>query len=46
LPHTKIGKSVRFTPAQVEQILQDGERPRLHEPDHRPLRRGSARTKL
>jgi excisionase family DNA binding protein len=46
LPYTKIGKNVRFTPSQVEQILADGERPSLHAADSRPRGRGSARTRL
>ena len=29
LPYTKLGKSVRFTPAQVTQILAAGESPAL-----------------
>ena len=46
LPYSKIGKNVRFTPAQVEQIVKAGERPPLPAADDRPQGRGSARTKL
>ena len=46
LPYSKIGKNVRFTPSQVEQILADSERPPLRAADDRPRGRGSARTKL
>ena len=46
LPYTKTGRNVRFTPAQVVQIVKAGERPRLREVDDRPRGRGSARTKL
>jgi hypothetical protein len=44
LPYTKIGRNVRFTPAQVEQILRDGDRPALHA--NIPRHPGSARTRL
>jgi excisionase family DNA binding protein len=30
LPFTKLGRSVRFTPAQVDQIVEAGERPPVH----------------
>jgi excisionase family DNA binding protein len=45
LPYTKIGRNVRFTPQQVAQILEDGQRPPVR---HEPVRRsrGSARTRL
>jgi len=46
LPYTKIGRNVRFTPAQVEQIVRAGERPPLRAADDRPRGRGSARTRL
>jgi excisionase family DNA binding protein len=45
LPFTKLGRSVRFTPAQVELIILEGERPPVG--DRRTLRGpGSARTRL
>lgn len=43
LPHTKVGRGVRFTPAQVQQIVEAGNRPSLN---HSAARRGSARTRL
>jgi excisionase family DNA binding protein len=47
IPYTKIGRSVRFTPEQVAQILKAGERPQLHPPfSAGAVGRGSARTKL
>ena len=45
LPHTKIGRSIRFTPEHIEQIIAAGERPPIQRPDHAPGR-GSARTRL
>lgn len=46
LPFTKLGRNVRFTPAQVEQILQAGERPPIRADAGRSTHRGSARTRL
>jgi excisionase family DNA binding protein len=43
LPHTKIGRGVRFTPVQVQQIVEAGDRPSLNQS---AARRGSARTRL
>ena len=45
LPFTKIGRNVRFTPAQVRQIIQAGERP-LGRAAGAQSGRGSARTRL
>ncbi len=45
LPYTKLSESVRFTPAQVTQILAEGENPPLRVADDR-AGRGSARNRL
>ena len=45
LPHTKIGRSIRFTPEHIDQIVALGERPPIQRPDPAPGR-GSARTRL
>ena len=45
LPYTKIGRNVRFTPTQVQQIILAGERPERTRPTGPPSR-GSARTRL
>jgi excisionase family DNA binding protein len=46
LPFTKLGRSVRFTPDQVRQILRDGERLPARADPARSARRGTARTRL
>ncbi len=46
LPFTKLGKNIRFTHEQVEQILTAGEHPPLRTAGGRPPGRGSARTRL
>jgi excisionase family DNA binding protein len=46
LPHTKIGRNIRFTPAQVQQIIQAGERPPTRPPVDGRSGRSSARTRL
>lgn len=46
LPYTKLGRSIRFTPAQVQQILVKGERPPVNDARGRPPHRGAPRTRL
>jgi excisionase family DNA binding protein len=46
LPYTKLGRSIRFTPAQVEQILAAGQRPPLRGPAHQRTHPGAPRTRL
>jgi excisionase family DNA binding protein len=42
VPHTKLGKFVRFTPEHLDQIVSAGERG----PASPSMKRGSARTRL
>jgi excisionase family DNA binding protein len=45
LPFTKLGRSIRFTPAQVEAIVSSGAQ--TADPDHTPRRHsGAPRTRL
>lgn len=46
LPHTKLGKSVRFTPAQVDEILRGGAVETGPEESTRTPRRRHGRTRL
>jgi excisionase family DNA binding protein len=46
IPFTKIGRSVRFTPAHLEQIVAAGEQVPVQRAEDRPAGRGSARTRL
>ena len=46
LPFTKLGRSIRFTPAQVEQILADGQRPPVRGPAQQRRHPGAPRTRL
>ena len=46
LPYTKLGRSIRFTPAQVEQILTAGQRPPIRGPVGGRRHPGAPRTRL
>jgi excisionase family DNA binding protein len=46
LPFTKLGRSIRFTQAQVEAIIARGQRIPLSQEGQAQRHRGSARTRL
>jgi len=46
IPYTKIGKNLRFTPSQVEEILSEGERQALNDARPPARRRTTARNTL